>query len=253
MELVSELKNFNLAENVSNSLQKTLDNVADKDVAISKNEELGVNKTIDKFLKNYDKNVDKEVAKDQKSESSLSKATNGKLKEILKVGAETALKVALKTKLGVNFSTFDCMKKAVTKAMDGDFKSAIKSASNGAVDQMVPLNSTYKSAIKTIKNSIIDNTIDNQKYQIINRQTKLVNRIEKNCDKFNEALSKNDEVNIKKSATSIKRDMKEILPIREVINNAQNVLDKYELWKNKGNTSLTNEENELIEKLNKSA
>jgi hypothetical protein len=63
----------------------------------------------------------------------------------------------------------------------------------------------------------------------------------------------NDITMIKKSANAIQKDMKQILPIRDTINQAQIVLDKYELWKNNGNQSLSLEENELIEKLHKSA
>ena len=47
--------------------------------------------------------------------------------------------------------------------------------------------------------------------------------------------------------------MNTILPIRETISMAQNVLDKYSLWQNKGNEQLTKDENDLINKLNNCA
>ena len=113
--------------------------------------------------------------------------------------------------------------------------------------------STVKTVIKTVKNTVIDKTVDSQKYEVMNRQTKVINRISSNCQKFGEALKINDAKNIKKTAEAIKKDMNTILPIRETISMAQNVLDKYSLWQNKGNEQLTKDENDLINKLNNCA
>ncbi len=118
--------------------------------------------------------------------------------------------------------------------MDGNLKEAIKVSSDTAVDKLPLLDSTSKLAIKKVKNAVIDKTIDSEKYEIINKQTKILNRISKNCDDFSKALNQNEADTIKKKAASIKKDLKEILPIRETINRAQNMLDQYELWKNKG-------------------
>ena len=63
----------------------------------------------------------------------------------------------------------------------------------------------------------------------------------------------NDEKTIKRKINSIKKDMNEILPIKEIIDRAQIMIDKYTLWQNKGNVTLTIEENELIDKINQSA
>ena len=43
------------------------------------------------------------------------------------------------------------------------------------------------------------------------------------------------------------------MPIQEIIQQGQIALDKFELWKNKGEKGLTEEEKGLIEILNKSA
>lgn len=118
--------------------------------------------------------------------------------------------------------------------MDGNLKEAIKVSSDTAIDKIPVLDSTSKLAIKKVKNAVIDKTIDSEKYEIINKQTKILNRISKNCDDFSKALNQKEADTIKKKAASIKKDLKEILPIRETINRAQNMLDQYELWKNKG-------------------
>ena len=145
------------------------------------------------------------------------------------------------------------MKTAWNAAMDGNLKEALKKTSDAAVDGIAVLPSTVKTVIKNVKNTVIDKTVDSQKYEVINRQTKVINRISSNCQKFGEALKINDAKNIKKTAEAIKKDMNTILPIRETISMAQNVLDKYSLWQNKGNEQLTKDENDLINKLNNCA
>ena len=107
--------------------------------------------------------------------------------------------------------------------------------------------------IKSIKNTVIDETLDNSPYEITVKQTKVMNRLHENCLKFEEELSINDAATIKKKANAIQKDLKEVLPIKETLQKAQNALDKYELWKNNGNRVLSEEENAIIEKLNQSA
>ena len=216
-------------------------------------QELGVEKTIQDVTKSFEKNIENEVGKIDVSAPIWEKISQSKLKDIVKFAIETTLKVVLKKKFHINFSSFDDMKKAVESAMDGNLKQAVKSASDAVINNITQVDTVTKNAIKSVKNHVIDTTIDSQRYEIINKQTKLVNRIGKNCDELNQAFHVNDATLIKKKANAIQKDMKEILPIQDTIHQAQIMLDKYELWKNNGNQMLSFEENELIEKLNKTA
>lgn len=194
----------------------------------------GVDKTINNLTKTLEKNIADEVEKLNFEKSVWEKISKSKFKDIVKVAIEAVLKGVLKKKFNINYKTFDEAKEVIKNAMDGNLKEAIKSSSDIAVDKIPAIDSTSKLAIKRVKNAVIDKTIDSEKYEIINKQTKVLNRISKNCDELDEALNLNEIETIKKKATAIKKDLKEILPIRETINRAQNVLDQYELWKNKG-------------------
>lgn len=213
----------------------------------------GLDRTIDGISETLKKNIEKEVEKINEDNSIWEKITKGSFSKIIKTAIETTLKSFLKKKFNINFSTFNDMKTAWNAAMDGNLKEALKKTSDVAVDGIAVLPASVKSAIKSVKNGVIDKTVDSQKYEVINRQTKTINRISSNCEKFGEALKINDAKNIKKTAEAIKKDMKTILPIRETISMAQNVLDKYSLWQNKGNMQLTDDENALIDKLNNCA
>ena len=210
----------------------------------------GVEKTINSVTKTLEENIANEINKLKLDDSIFEKISKSSMMDVVKVAIEAILKGVLKKKFGINFSTFNEMKDTINDAMDGNLKEAVKNGTDAAIDKITMLDAVTKSIIKTIKNSVIDKTIDSEKYEIVNTQTKILNRISDNCMDFNEALKVNDPDTMKKKVTSIKNDMKKILPIRETIVQAQCVLDKYSLWQNKGEKMLTNEEIELIEKLN---
>ena len=212
-----------------------------------------VDKTIDGITKTLQDNISKEIENLKLDETAWKKIGKGKVAEIAKVAVEAVLKGILKKKFNINYSTFNDVKNTINMAMNGDLKNALKVSSDAAIDNIKVLNATTKTTIKTVKNAIIDKTIDSEKYEILNKQTKVLNRISKNCEKFDKALEANDAKTIKSKANAIKKDMKEIIPIRETISRAQKALDKYSLWQNKGNISLTGEEIELIDKLNNCA
>lgn len=217
------------------------------------NTNLGVDKTINDVTKTLEENIQKEIDNLNLDDSIFEKIGKSKAMDVVKVAIESVLKGVLKKKFGINFSTFNDMKNTINDVMNGNLKDAIKSGSDAAIDKLTVLDGTTRTTIKNVKNAVIDKTIDSEKYEIVNKQTKILNRISNNCEAFNEALNKNDIETIKKKANSIKNDMKKILPIRETINKANCVLDKYSLWQSKGKEALTVEENELIEKLNLSA
>ncbi len=227
-------------------------NELDEEISVEK-DNVALDRTIDGISETLKKNIEKEVEKINVESPIWEKISKGSFSKTIKTAIEATLKAFLKKKFNINFSTFNDMKTAWNAAMDGNLKEALKKTSDVAVDGIVVLPSTVKTVIKTVKNTVIDKTVDSQKYEVMNRQTKVINRISSNCQKFGEALKINDAKNIKKTAEAIKKDMNTILPIRETISMAQNVLDKYSLWQNKGNEQLTKDENDLINKLNNCA
>lgn len=206
--------------------------------------------TIESVSNILEENIAFEVDRLNLNDSIWKKMSKSAIADAVKVAIEAVIKGVLKKKFGINFSTFNEMKDTLESVMDGDLKDALKTSTDAAVDSLKKLDGVTRTTIKTVKNAVIDKTIDSEKYEIINKQTKLLNRISDNCEKFNEAMSLNDEKTMKNKVNSIRKDMQNILPIRETINKAQAVLDKYAFWQNKGKQALTNEENELIDKLN---
>lgn len=227
-------------------------NGLDEEISIEK-DNVALDRAIDGISETLKKNIEKEVEKINVESPIWEKISKGSFSKTIKTAIEATLKAFLKKKFNINFSTFNDMKTAWNAAMDGNLKEALKKTSDVAVDGIAVLPSTVKTVIKNVKNTVIDKTVDSQKYEVINRQTKVINRISSNCQKFGEALKINDAKNIKKTAEAIKKDMNTILPIRKTISMAQNVLDKYSLWQNKGNEQLTKDENDLINKLNNCA
>lgn len=243
----------NISNNLDNNrLENELNINSELENKVTINEKV-LDTTIDNVSKNLEENITKEVENLNLNESVWEKISKSAVMDVVKVALEVVLKSVLKKKFGINFSTFNNMKDTLEAVMDGNLKDALKQGSDIALDGVDKLDNITKSAIKTVKNTVIDKTIDNEKYEILNKQTKILNRIGDNCDKFNEALKINDEKTMKNKINSIKKDMKEIIPIRETINKAQAVLDKYSLWQSKGNIALTEEETSLIDKLNNCA
>lgn len=216
-------------------------------------DEAGFNTTMENIAETLEKNIKEEISKINFESSIWEKINQKQFSDITKLALETTLKTVLKSKFKVKFSTFNDMKDTWNAVVDGNLKEALKKSSDAAIDAIKPLTSTVKTSIKKVKNAVIDKTIDSEKYEVINKQTKLINRISDNCQKFDAAIKINDATNIKKIAKAIEKDMNTILPIRETISLAQNVLDKYSLWKEKGEDALTDEEIGLIDKLNESA
>ncbi len=244
-ELSNIKENIDLRDTIEiDSLKKELDKEENNIV---------IDKTVNDITKKLEENIEKEIDKLNLDESIWKKISKSKVADVAKVAIEAVLKGVLKKKFNINFSTFDDMKKSLNSIMNGDLKDALKQSSDSAIGSIKELDGVTKTTIKTIKNSVIDKMIDNGKYEIINKQTKVLNRISKNCEKFNEAMKINDEKTIRLKANAIKKDMKEIIPIKETILKAQGVLDKYSLWQNKGKQALSNEENEIIDKLNNCA
>lgn len=231
------------------SITQNLDEIKKED---TKNESK-VETSIKNIATTLEENIQMEVDKLNLNESFWEKISKSEVMDVVKVAIEAVIKGVLKKKFNINYSTFNDMKDSLNSFMNGDLKDALKESSDAGINSIKELDGVAKTAIKTIKNSVIDKVVSSEEYELLNKQTKLLNRISSNCEKFNAAMDKNDEKTMKSRVNAIKKDMKEILPIRETISKAQGIIDKYELWQNKGKEALTKEENELIEKLNECA
>ncbi len=81
------------------------------------------------------------------------------------------------------------------------------------------------------------------------KQKNTLSRLNKKCDNFDKALKENDEKNMKKYATAIGKDLEKVSLISKTIDRGKEILNKYELMKNKGSTELNSLEQELCAKL----
>ena len=78
------------------------------------------------------------------------------------------------------------------------------------------------------------------------KQKNTLARIDKKCNEFDKALENNDEKNMKKYANSINKDLEKISLISSTIDRGKEIVNKYELMKNKGSTELNSVEQELM-------
>ena len=83
-------------------------------------------------------------------------------------------------------------------------------------------------------------------------QKSLVNtltRINSKCDNFEKAFLKNDEKGMKKYVEGISKDLEKVSLISKTIDRGKEILNRYELMKNKGSTELSSIEQELLKKI----
>ena len=81
------------------------------------------------------------------------------------------------------------------------------------------------------------------------KQQNTISRINKKCTQMEEAFKSNDVKTLDRLAKTLKSDVEKVMPIQEVINKGVNMINRYELFKNKNGTELSNTELEICQKL----
>ncbi|MBR3281031.1 MAG: hypothetical protein IKI57_04230 [Clostridia bacterium] len=169
------------------------------------------------------------------------------LKEIGEKAAESALKEGMK-KLGMKTSTFSSIKSIFEAVKEGDLKKGLSSGFNLAIN-VAKLPQVAKTVIKEGKDFILEKAMGDELKNLMRRQQNTISRINKKCDQMDEAFKTNDTKTLEKISKSLKTDIEKVMPIQDVINRGNSMLNRYELFKNKNGGTISNTEMELIKKL----
>lgn len=165
------------------------------------------------------------------------------LKEIGESVAETALKAGMKS-LGMKTSTFNSLKSIFEAIKEGDLKKGLNSGFNVAIS-LLKLPTTVKTAIKSGKDVVLEQVFDDELKAIMKKEQNTISRIDKKCLQMEEAFKTDDVKTLDKVAKTLKKDLDKVMPIQNVIEKGQGILNQYELYKNKENKQLTADEKEL--------
>lgn len=173
------------------------------------------------------------------------------LGEIGGKAAETALKTGL-GKLGVKSNTFNSVKQIFEAVKEGDLKKGLSSGLNVAID-FLKVPKVAKTILKEGKDFILGKNLDDELKTIMKKQQNTVSRINNKCKQMEEAFNANDTKTLEKVYKSLKKDVGNVMPIKDVIDRGISMLNRYELYINKGNKALSETELELCNKLAKQA
>ena len=169
------------------------------------------------------------------------------LKEIGGKAAETALKAGMQA-LGMKGSLFTNLKGVFKAIQEGDLKNGLSNGLNAAID-LVKMPTVAKTIVKQGKDLILEQTLGDELKNVMKAQQNTVSRINRKCNQMEEAFKNNDDKTLDRVYKSLKTDMEKVMPIQNVLNKGNEIMNRYELYKSKGTTELTNIEQELIKKL----
>jgi len=169
------------------------------------------------------------------------------LKEIGNNAATEALKTGMNN-LGMKRSTFNDLKSIFDAVKEGNLKRGLDSGLDIAIG-MLPVSKNIKNIIKSSKDLILDKSFDDELKTIMKKQQNTISRIDKKCNQMEEAFSNRDSKSLDKIYKTLKSDIEKVMPIKNVIDNGNRMINKYELYKSKGSFDFTNEELELCNKL----
>lgn len=173
------------------------------------------------------------------------------LKEIGSAAAESALKKGM-SKLGMKSTTFNGLKGVAEAIKEGDLKKGLESGLNAAIS-LLKVPQAAKTMIKGGKDLILNQFFEDELKTVMKKQKNTISRIDKKCKQMEEAFQTSDTKTLDRVAKTLKSDLEKVMPIRDVIHKGEAVLNQYQLYKTKGNQSLTATEKELCQTLSASA
>lgn len=168
------------------------------------------------------------------------------LKDVASSAAQSALKTGMKS-LGMKVSTFNSLKGIFDAVKEGNLKDGLSSALSAGISFLkVPTN--VKSFLNSSKNLILDKAFEDELKIIMKKQQNTISRINKKCDQIEKAINNGEISSIEKTIKTLKTDLNKVMPIQNVIERGNSIVNQYELIKNKGDI-LTSDEKELCAKL----
>lgn len=175
--------------------------------------------------------------------------SNGKTKELISDTIDGALKAVLKSTMNVKARTVNNFKDFGKAIRDSNLKAGLKSALKIGVDSIKGVPASVKKVVRDGVDLILGDTFDNELQKVMTKNKNTISRIDKKCSEFEKAFSANNEKDMKKYANSISKDLDKISLISNTVDKGREVVNRYELIKNKGSTELSSIERELCEKL----
>lgn len=226
-----------------------LEILKDKEIVIDDNIK-NATSTIEQTFNNA---FDKTVQNADDGSDWFSKIKNGiekvNVKKVASDAIDTVVKGTLKTVTGMKAKTIDSLQDLGKSIRNSDIKGVLKNTINIGVDNIKTLPIAVKKAINGLVDLTLGDTFDNELDKVMTKQKKTLNRIDKKCDNFDKALLENNEKDMKKYANSISKDLEKISLISETIDRGKNIVNQYELMKNKGSIALSTIEQELCKQL----
>lgn len=174
---------------------------------------------------------------------------NFNIKKVASDTIDTALKSTLKSVAGIKAGVVDQLQDLGKAVRDSNLKSGLKSVLNIGLNSIKGIPSTIKKVATEAVDLILGDTFDSELEKVMVKQKNTLSRIDKKCTEFDKALNENDEKNMKKYANSISKELEKISLISETIDRGKEIVNMYELMKNKGSTELNSIEQELCKQL----
>ena len=237
MEIEKNLEKENIIENSIERkqnyfLETTLGKVVNKAL------DIGISMLLPDF-------IDKQVIniKDNLFEYGLKEGIDKTIKDAIEIG---------KSSIGIftgNFENINQMQSAIEEGGIIDGISNVLDMALKAIDKNGIINSNILDILSKGKNVILDilqNNIEETFKNQINKKNSLVNNIEG----WKEGFKNKDFTKMEKEYINIKKEINNIAPLVDMINQAQTIENLHELIKNNGqNFNLTQEQIELASKL----
>ena len=171
------------------------------------------------------------------------------IKDVASKTIDTAMKSTLKSVAGVKAKTVDNLKNLGKAIRDSNLKAGLKSVINIGVDSMKGIPTIAKKVVKDGADLILGETFDDELKRVMTTNKNTLSRINQKCEKFEKAFKDNDEKGMKKYVDGISKDLEKVSLISETINRGKEIVNRYELMKNKGSTNISEVEQELLKKI----
>lgn len=221
----------------------------------------GINLNVSDAIKNatttvseaFNNALDKGINKLDLQNNVVNKVKDGfkkfNIKDVASKTIDTAMKTTLKSVAGVKASAVNDIKDIGKAIRDSNLKSGLRGVINLGVDSMKGIPSAVKKIVKGGTDLILGETFDDELKRVMTTNKNTLARMNKKCDSFEKAYNEKDEKGMKKYAEGITKDLEKVSLISQTINRGKEIVNRYELMKNKGSTNISKVEQDLLKQI----
>lgn len=221
----------------------------------------GVNLNVSDAIKNatttvneaFNSALDKGINKLNLENNVVNKVKEGfkkfNIKDVASKTIDTAMKSTLKSVAGVKAKAVDDIKDIGKAIRDSNLKGGLRGVINLGVDSMKGIPSAVKKIVKGGTDLILGETFDDELKRVMTTNKNTLTRMNKKCDSFEKAFNEKDEKGMKKYVAGITKDLEKVSLISETINRGKEIVNRYELMKNKGSTNISKVEQDLLKQI----